>query len=445
MKKVLIFICTCFCLLTLVGCRSVSELTKANEELNGNNYTVYYQTHKNVTYGVKEVSDEKDEYLVKQNGKQKIVSTWDDEGTRLDVFTEVKEDSVEFFKGNGRYWEFDRVESLEEYQVEEILPKVEINEDNFVYEDKVWVGNVELINTALKDYFNELALEFDSYKGFVDAEITSKVNKYNVTLVNNQISKIEFDYQVLVTFVDKSVLTIAVDILAEYSDIFQTVINKPEGVLDLSYAVKPTDNYTAELYYELLMPTEDGDTAAPGVGAQFTLKQDGKKILCTVENQHVYIEETEDDYLTYVYNGSRWMEQYVDIEEFNQIVEYPEFGYTAEFFEYADGYYYGKTYKMNMALDEYFEEIEQQFVDSIKQQYKDEIKKIESTTKKKVTVECEALVTEYIIQVVDNQIAAIACEITINGTFGEETVTFVQSLGLLFSDINNTVIEKPKL
>ena len=47
MKKGFIVIFSCFCLLTLVGCRSVSELTKANDELNGDNYTVYYQTHKN--------------------------------------------------------------------------------------------------------------------------------------------------------------------------------------------------------------------------------------------------------------------------------------------------------------------------------------------------------------------------------------------------------------
>lgn len=445
MKKVLIFICSCFCLFTLVGCRSVSELTKAVDELEGNNYTVYYQTHKNVTYGIKEVSDEKEEYLIKQNGTQSIVSTWNDEGTRFDVFSEIKDENVEIFKGNGRYWEFDHTETLEEYAPVEILPNVEINEENFIYEDKIWVGNVELINTYLKDYFNEMAQEFDSYKGFIDAEISSLVNKYNVTLVNNKISKIEFDYQVLVTFVNKTVLTISGTITADYSDINATVINKPEGVLDLSYALKPTDNYTAELYYDLTMPSEDENASTPGIGAQFTLKQDGNKILCSVGNQHVYIEETEDDYLTYVYNGSRWMEQYVDVEELNQIVEYPEFGYTEEFFEYVDGYYFGKTYKMNMALDEYFEEIEQQFVDLIKQEYKTEIKKIETETKKKVTVACEALVTEYIIQVIDNQIAGVMCEITIKGTFGDETITYVQSLALLFSDINNTVVEKPKL
>ena len=186
------------------------------------------------------------------------------------------------------------------------------------------------------------------------------------------------------TFVNKTVLTISGTITADYSDINATVINKPEGVLDLSYALKPTDNYTAELYYDLTMPSEDENASTPGIGAQFTLKQDGNKILCSVGNQHVYIEETEDDYLTYVYNGSRWMEQYVDVEELNQIVEYPEFGYTEEFFEYADGYYFGKTYKMNMALDEYFEEIEQQFVDLIKQEYKAEIKKIETETGNKI-------------------------------------------------------------
>ena len=71
MKKVLIFICSLFCLFTLVGCHSVSELTKANDELKEGNYTVYYQTQKNAVYKKKTITNESAEYLVKQNGNQK--------------------------------------------------------------------------------------------------------------------------------------------------------------------------------------------------------------------------------------------------------------------------------------------------------------------------------------------------------------------------------------
>ena len=445
MKKVLIFICSFFCLLTLVGCHSVSELTKANNELNEGNYTVYYQTEKKAVYKKRTITDESAEYLVKQNGNQKIVSTWDEEGNRKDVFTEVKEDSVEFFKGNGRYWEFDRVEALDDYQEDTILPIVEISKNNFTFEEEIWVGNVDVINTQLKDYFKEIANEYNSYKGFIDATITSSVKKYNAILENNSLSKIEFEYEVLITFVDESVITITGSITADYSDIYSTVIIKPEGVLELSYAQKPVDNYTADVFYQMNI-VSDKDAANPGLGAQFNMKQDGNKILCTIDMAKVYIEQTENGALTYLFDGSKWVKEEVDLEEFNQMIEYPEVGYTAEFFETVDGcYYYGKEYKMNIALDDYFTELEEEFVETFKTEFKDEIKEIEKKTKKKVTVTCNAFVTEYIIQVVDNVITGVACEITMNVNFADQLVTYVQTVALTFSDIDNTVVEQPKL
>ena len=445
MKKVLIFICSLFCLFTLVGCHSVSELTKANDELKEGNYTVYYQTQKNAVYKKKTITNESAEYLVKQNGNQKMVSSWDESGNRHDVFTEVNEDTVEIFKGNGRYWEFDRYEALENYQEEEILPLVEINNTNFVYEKEVWIGNVELINTYLKDYFNEIANEYNSYKGFIDAEISSSVKKYNATLANNQLSKIEFEYEVLVTFVDETVITITGLITADYSDIYSTVIIKPEEVLDLSYALKPTDNYTAEVLYGLSVVVKDNE-ASPSFGAQFNMKQDGNKILCTVDSEQVYMEQTEKGVLTYVFDGNKWIKEEIDLEEFNKMIEYPEFGLTHEFFETVDGcYYYGKEYKMNIALDDYFTEFEEEFVESFKKENKEEIEQIEKKTKKKVTVTCNASITDYVIQVVDNVITGIACEMTINLYYADQSVSYVQSIALLFSDIDNTVVEKPKL
>ena len=431
MKKTLLFICSCFCLLALVGCHSVSELTKANEELNGGNYTVYYQTHKNVTYGKKEVSDEKEEYVVKQNGNQYMISSWNDSGDRLDIYSETKQEVVEIFKGNGRYWEFDRVEALENYEQKEFLPVIEINEENFVYEDKIWVGNTELINTLLEDYFNELAQEYDSYKGFIDAEISSVVNTYNVTLEKNHLSKIEFDYQVFVTFVDEKVLTISETIIAEYSDIYSTVLTKPEGVLDLSYALEPTDNYTATVFYSVEQVVE-GEGATPGMGAEFLLKQDGNKVLISVGNEKIYVEQNGNKVTSYVYSYGEWFKEDVDISELNMMTTYPEIGYTEEFFECVDGVYYGKTHKMNMALEEYLTELEDQFLDSLG-----------SSFGKKA--ECNIAISEYLIQVTDNVIDGVLVAMTITITNGEETVTFIQSIALKFSEINNTVVETPNV
>ena len=186
-------------------------------------------------------------------------------------------------------------------------------------------------------------------------------------------------------------------------------------MLELSYAQKPVDNYTADVFYPMNI-VSDEDAANPGLGAQFNMKQDGNKILCTIDMAQVYIEQTEKGVLTYVFDGNKWVKEEVDLEEFNKMIEYPEVGYTAEFFETVDGcYYYGKEYKMNIALDDYFTELEEEFVETFKTEFKDEIKEIEKKTEKKVTITCNAFITEYIIQVVDNVIKTGNYQIELGG------------------------------
>ncbi len=434
MKKVLIFICSCFCLLTLVGCHSVSELSKANDELKNDNYTVYYQIHKNVTYGKKEVMDDNVEYLVKNNGNQMMLSTWDDEGERYDTYTEILNNEVEVITKEGKVWYYDETLPLDEYQEPEFLPQVEINSDNFKYEKELWIGNTELITKLLSESLNKKANEFDSYAGFIDAEISSVVNNYTVELKDNHLYKISCEYQVLVTFVNEKVLTLTETIVAEYSDIASTVLVRPE-VFELSYVVEPTDNYTAEVFYEMSMFAPGKEEAVPGLGAEFIMKVDGNSMNMYPDGQEdyfIYIEQNKDEVICYICQDGEWYLEYIDLDEFNLVTNMtntPSFEYTPENFKYEDGYWYGNLKALNASCEEYLQEVESMYSELI----------LGGEGKAEVEI------TEYIIQVEDGMLTGISMEITVLFTDGENQMTLVQNSSLIFSKIGYTEIEKPEI
>ena len=87
---------------------------------------------------------------------------------------------------------------------------------------------------------------------------------------------------------------------------------------------------------------------------------------------------------------------------------------------------------MEKVLEEYLTELEDQFLDSLG-----------SSFGKKA--ECNIAISEYLIQVTDNVIDGVLVAMTITITKGEETVTFIQSTALKFSEINNTVVETPNV
>lgn len=434
MKKVLIFICSCFCLLTLVGCHSVSELSKANDELKNDNYTVYYQIHKNVTYGKKEVMDDNVEYLVKNNGNQMMLSTWDDEGERYDTYTEILNNEVEVLTKEGKLWYYEETLPLDEYQEPVFLPEVEFNSDNFKYEKELWTGNTELITELLSESLNKKAYEFDSYAGFIDAEISSVVNNYTVELKDNHLYKISCEYQVLVTFVNEKVLTLTETVVAEYSDIASTVLVRPE-VFELSYVVEPTDNYTAQIFYEMSMFVPGEEEAVPGLGAEFIMKVDGNLMNMYPEGEEdyfIYVEQNEDEVICYVNQEGEWYKESINLDELDlmtNMTNTPSIEYTPENFKYQDGYWYGNLEAINAACEEYLQEVESM--------YKELVLANEG--------EAEVEITEYIMQVEDGVLTGVTMQISMTFSQGENSMTLIQNSSMIFSKIGYTEVEKPEI
>lgn len=458
MKRVLMIICSFFCFLTLVGCHSVSELSKANDELKAGNYTVYYQTQQNVTYGKRKLTDVKAEYLVKQNGNQKIMSTWDEEGTRYDVYTETLDTDVEVFTKKGNTWFYETTLPVEKYEEPEFLPEVEINKKNFSYEEEVWVGNTELINGLLAGKLKEKANQFESYKGFIDAEVSTVVNKYNVHLEQESISMIECEYQVLITFVDEKVLTLTETIVAEYSDVASTVLPRP-NIFELSYAIKPTDNFVVSLenefepydsYYEYVSPeylpedeihTHEYENSKCECGAyidEAVLAVDGNKILLSSpldDSLMFYFESTEDGELFYVYENGKWSEMSFIID-INDVIDFaalcPDIEYTPEFFEYKDGKWVGISSKVNAESEEYLNLVEEMYEEILFSELNED-----------ATVSLS--IHEYSIEIVDNVISTVKTSVKIVIVDGENETEFLHTTTLNYSKVNKTTIETPEI
>ncbi len=224
MKKTVLFICSILMLFTLVSCHSLNELETASNEIKEGNFSVYYEVETKSVYGKKELVNSKQEFLLKQNGNQQMLSTWSEDGSRYDQYVEVVEEEVELYSKSGKNWKFDGKVAKEEYVETVILPEIEINSKNFYYENKVWHAKEEVVEETLKNYFENILASYDYMPDFEDSEVEINVNCYDIILDINSFETIIFDYEIEVTFPDEKKLVVDQVITAEYSDIATTVL-----------------------------------------------------------------------------------------------------------------------------------------------------------------------------------------------------------------------------
>ena len=93
---------------------------------------------------------------------------------------------------DGKEWELEETLTLEEFKNEnsQIIDAEEVS--NFKYEDGVYVGDVEALNSALTEYMNSTMEEIQTPGLSIDS---TKVTKYNITLDKKNVSKIEIDME----------------------------------------------------------------------------------------------------------------------------------------------------------------------------------------------------------------------------------------------------------
>lgn len=428
MKKgfLLFFIFALF--LIIPGCHASNELETASNELSKNNYTVHYEVSRDVVFE-KEHTTTKKEYLVKENGAQTLFSTWNDKGERFDVYTEIKDNKVEVLINDGDIWKFDRFESLDTYQKQVIIPRIDLDKRNFSYEQGKWLGKKDVINKQLESYFMTIADQYSSYPGFIDAEISTVVNEYSVELENKSISQIIFDYQVIITFPDQKELIISEYITADFYDINSTILSRPGNIFQLSYMEAELDNFTAEV--TITRTKFIDEIVEPYEGFNYKVSLDGNKAIIVIPvffDIIDYIEETEDGTIVKRYDADSkiWIETSDSAENLKSLCRFdniPEIEYKQENFEYIDGYWHANVKDLNSYCKDY--------VDELKNTYEKKL------LNREINIEC----SEYIIQIENNQPTKI---ITIANIITDDIV-IVERIEILFSKINETVVEGPKL
>ena len=100
-------------------------------------------------------------------------------------------------------------------------------EETFTNVDGIWVGNTEALTEQLSDYMEEFASDSLGLSG-VNIDETS-VSKYDITMVDGHISKIDIAMKIVMS-ANGGIVEINVEMPMEFSKIGETKVIEPEGL-----------------------------------------------------------------------------------------------------------------------------------------------------------------------------------------------------------------------
>ena len=190
MKKIFLFISVLFVTIFLTACSAEKRLEKAFEELEKTSYTMEgsMRVDFTVNYYGQTLSQTMvtDMYMEIDPEQSYIMTTMN--GQTQEVYYKMDGEYVDIYTKNGEIWEYES-EGLDDYLEESDIYFLDIEvKDVFEEEDGVWVGNGEKITEMLKTSLDKVAEEL------VGTGVSIKkmsVDKYNIELKNNQISKLD--------------------------------------------------------------------------------------------------------------------------------------------------------------------------------------------------------------------------------------------------------------
>ena len=190
MKKIFLFISVLFVTIFLTACSAEKRLEKAFEELEKTSYTMEGSMRVDFTvnyYGQTESQTMVADMYMEIDPEQSYIMTTMN-GQTQEVYYKMDGEYVDIYTKNGEIWEYES-ESLDDYLEESDIYFLDIEvKDVFEEEDGVWVGNGEKITEMLKTSLDKVAEEL------VGTGVSIKkmsVDKYNIELKNNQISKLD--------------------------------------------------------------------------------------------------------------------------------------------------------------------------------------------------------------------------------------------------------------
>ena len=228
MKKIFLFISVLFVALFLTACSAEKRLEKAFEELEKVSYTMEgsMRVDFTVNYYGQTLSQTMvaDMYMEIDPEQSYIMTTMN--GQTQEVYYKMDGEYVDIYTKNGEIWEYES-EGLDDYLEESDIYFLDIEvKDVFEEVDGVWVGNGEKITEMLKISLDKVAEELVGTGVSIEK---MSVDKYNIELKNNQISKLDIIISMKMS-ANGMEMTIKISMPMTINNVGKTLVTVPEGI-----------------------------------------------------------------------------------------------------------------------------------------------------------------------------------------------------------------------
>ena len=228
MKKIFLFISVLFVAIFLTACSAEKRLEKAFEELEKVSYTMEgsMRVDFTVNYYGQTLSQTMvaDMYMEIDPEQSYIMTTMN--GQTQEVYYKMDGEYVDIYTKNGEIWEYES-EGLDDYLEESDIYFLDIEvKDVFEEVDGVWVGNGEKITEMLKISLDKVAEELVGTGVSIEK---MSVDKYNIELKNNQISKLDIIISMKMS-ANGMEMTIKISMPMTINNVGKTLVTVPEGI-----------------------------------------------------------------------------------------------------------------------------------------------------------------------------------------------------------------------
>lgn len=228
MKKIFLFISVLFVTIFLTACSAEKRFEKAFEELEKTSYTMEGSMRVDFTvnyYGITQSQTMVADMYMEIDPEQSYIMTTMN-GQTQEVYYKMDGEYVDIYTKNGEIWEYES-EGLDDYLEESDIYFLDIEvKDVFEEEDGVWVGNGETITEMLKPSLDKIAEEMAGTGVSIEK---MSVDKYNIELKNNKISKLDIIISMKMSTIGMET-TIKISMPMTINNIGKTLVTVPEGV-----------------------------------------------------------------------------------------------------------------------------------------------------------------------------------------------------------------------
>lgn len=228
MKKIFLFISVLFVAIFLTACSAEKRLEKAFEELEKVSYTMEGSMRVDFTvnyYGKTQSQTMVADMYMEIDPEQSYIMTTMN-GQTQEVYYKMDGEYVDIYTKNGEIWEYES-EGLDDYLEESDIYFLDIEvKDVFEEEDGVWVGNGEKITEMLKISLDKVAEELVGTGVSIEK---MSVDKYNIELKNNQISKLDIIISMKMS-ANGMEMTIKISMPMTINNVGKTLVTVPEGI-----------------------------------------------------------------------------------------------------------------------------------------------------------------------------------------------------------------------